>query len=181
MARRFEELRNSNGVLYKLKGKLCSSKEAKVPLVPKTNMVYLHINDVSKAFKDGAYDHKLAKSVSLSIDEAKILRELLSTMDGQVQELAASVPVTAPVQGKIRKMEATTAASDVDYRYGTQQQLPAYPGYQHSSSVPHNQGLRLALGAFRTSPVSSLNVEADEPSLWLRREKLSPVCNQTCC
>ena len=36
-----------------------------------------------------------------------------------------------------------------------------------------NQGLRLALGAFRTSPVSSLNVEADEPSLWLRREKLS--------
>ena len=37
----------------------------------------------------------------------------------------------------------------------------------------HNQGLRLALGAFRTSPVSSLNLEADEPSLWLRREKLS--------
>ena len=37
----------------------------------------------------------------------------------------------------------------------------------------HNQGLRLALGAFRTSPVSSLNVEADEPSLWLGREKLS--------
>ena len=37
----------------------------------------------------------------------------------------------------------------------------------------HNQGLRLALGAFRTSPVSSLNAEADEPSLWLRTEKLS--------
>ena len=37
----------------------------------------------------------------------------------------------------------------------------------------HNQGLRLALGGFRKSPVSSLNVEADEPSLWLRREKLS--------
>ena len=31
----------------------------------------------------------------------------------------------------------------------------------------HNHGLRLALGAFRTSPVSSLT------SLWLRREKLS--------
>ena len=37
----------------------------------------------------------------------------------------------------------------------------------------HNQRLRLALGAFHTSPISSLNVEADEPSLWLRREKLS--------
>ena len=37
----------------------------------------------------------------------------------------------------------------------------------------HHQGLRLALGAFRTSPVTSLYVEADEPSLTLRREKLS--------
>ena len=30
-----------------------------------------------------------------------------------------------------------------------------------------------ALGAFRTSPVASLYVEADEPSLYSRREKLS--------
>ena len=37
----------------------------------------------------------------------------------------------------------------------------------------HNLGLRLALGAFRTSPVASLYVEADEPSLYSRREKLS--------
>ena len=37
----------------------------------------------------------------------------------------------------------------------------------------HYQGLRLALWAFRTSPVASLNVEADEPSLYSRREKLS--------
>ena len=37
----------------------------------------------------------------------------------------------------------------------------------------HNQGLRLALGALRTSPVASLYVEADEPSLYSRREKLS--------
>ena len=37
----------------------------------------------------------------------------------------------------------------------------------------HHQGLRLVLGAFRTSPITSLYVEADEPSLTLRREKLS--------
>ena len=37
----------------------------------------------------------------------------------------------------------------------------------------HNQGLRLALGAFRTSPFASLYVEADEPSLYSGREKLS--------
>ena len=37
----------------------------------------------------------------------------------------------------------------------------------------HHQGLRLALGAFRTSPIESLYVEADKPSLYLCREKLS--------
>ena len=37
----------------------------------------------------------------------------------------------------------------------------------------HNQGLRLAIGAFRTAPVGSLYMEADEPSLYSLREKLS--------
>jgi hypothetical protein len=37
----------------------------------------------------------------------------------------------------------------------------------------HHQGLRLALGAFRTSPVESLYAEAGEPSLHLCRKKLS--------
>ena len=37
----------------------------------------------------------------------------------------------------------------------------------------HNQGLRLCLGAFRTSPVESLYVDAHEPSLDARRAKLS--------
>ena len=37
----------------------------------------------------------------------------------------------------------------------------------------HNQGLRLALSAFITSPVTSLYSEANEPSLILSRKKLS--------
>ena len=37
----------------------------------------------------------------------------------------------------------------------------------------HNQGLRLCLGAFRTSPVESLHVDAHEPCLGARRAKLS--------
>jgi hypothetical protein len=36
----------------------------------------------------------------------------------------------------------------------------------------HHQGLRLSLGAFRTSPVESLYVEANEPSLKNRHIKL---------
>ena len=38
----------------------------------------------------------------------------------------------------------------------------------------HHLGLRLALGAFRTSPIESLNAESNEPSLYVRKEKLSP-------
>jgi hypothetical protein len=37
----------------------------------------------------------------------------------------------------------------------------------------HHQGLRLALGDFRTSPVESLYAEAGVPSLHYRRKKLS--------
>ena len=37
----------------------------------------------------------------------------------------------------------------------------------------YNQGLRLCLGAFRTSPLESLYVEANEESLYERRERLS--------
>ena len=37
----------------------------------------------------------------------------------------------------------------------------------------HHQGIRLALGAFRTFPADNLLVEANEPSLKDRREKLS--------
>ena len=36
----------------------------------------------------------------------------------------------------------------------------------------HHQGLRLALGAFHTSPVESLYAESNEPSLYTRREIL---------
>ena len=37
----------------------------------------------------------------------------------------------------------------------------------------HNQGLRLCLGAFRTTPVESLYVDVHEPCLGARRAKLS--------
>ena len=54
------------------------------------------------------------------------------------------------------------------YYYGS-----ARKSYLQMLDPIHNQGLRLALGAFRTSPVASLYVEADEPPLYIRREKLS--------
>ena len=49
----------------------------------------------------------------------------------------------------------------------------ARPSYIKRLDTVHNQGLRLCLGAFRTSPVHSLYVEANEPPLGMRRTRLS--------
>ncbi|GFO00731.1 RNA-directed DNA polymerase from mobile element jockey [Plakobranchus ocellatus] len=43
----------------------------------------------------------------------------------------------------------------------------------------HHQGLRIALGAFRTTPIKSLYAEAGEPSLEHRPQVCQPVCNNT--
>ena len=45
--------------------------------------------------------------------------------------------------------------------------------YLKEINTIHHQGLRLALGAYSTSPVESLHAEANEPSLKLGQEKLS--------
>ena len=65
----------------------------------------------------------------------------------------------------------TLIRSKLDYGcfvYGS-----AKPSHLGMLDPIHHQGLRLALGAFRTSPVESLYAEADEPPLKLRRKKLA--------
>jgi len=57
--------------------------------------------------------------------------------------------------------------------YGCMIYGSARPSYIKKLNPIQNQGLRLCLGAFRTSPETSLHVEADELPLDLRREKLS--------
>ena len=57
--------------------------------------------------------------------------------------------------------------------YGSIVYGSARKSYLQMLEIVHHQGLRLALGAFRTSPVASLYVEANELALSLRREKLS--------
>ena len=49
----------------------------------------------------------------------------------------------------------------------------ARKSYLQRLDTVHNQGIRLALGALRTSPIPSLYAEANEPSLYIRREKLA--------
>ena len=115
----FEPLRNEDGTVYKLRGKLSKNKTADIAMVPKTKMAYLHLNDYTNAWKDGRFDKNCSKIVSLSMKESSVLRQLMSTMDGQVQALINS---TTSV-GKKRKRENI-------------QQVPAYYTTGQQSSAP---------------------------------------------
>ena len=69
------------------------------------------------------------------------------------------------------KLYRSLVRSKLDYGcvvYGS-----ARPSYLKVLNTIHHQGLRLSLGAFRTSPVESLYVEAGELPLEHRRIKLS--------
>ena len=59
--------------------------------------------------------------------------------------------------------------------YGSVVYGSARKSYLKSLDTIHHQGLRLALGAFRTSPIESLYAESNETSLYIR-EKLSLQC-----
>jgi ribonuclease HI len=57
--------------------------------------------------------------------------------------------------------------------YGSVVYGSARKSYTQMLDPIQNQALRLCLGAFRTSPVESLQIEANEPPLALRRKQLS--------
>ena len=69
------------------------------------------------------------------------------------------------------RLDRSLIRSKLDYGcivYGS-----AHKSYLQMLDPIHNQGLRLCLGAFRTSPVESLYVDAHEPCLGARRAMLS--------
>ena len=71
-------------------------------------------------------------------------------------------------------LHRTIVRSKVDYGsivYGS-----AREAYLKTLDTIHHQGIRLALGAFRTFPSDSLLVEASELSLNDKRERLSLQC-----
>ena len=57
--------------------------------------------------------------------------------------------------------------------YGYMVYGSARKSYLHMLDPIHNRGLRLWLGAFRTSPVEPLYVDAHEPNLGARHTKIS--------
>lgn len=130
-ANRFEEMRNENGVLYKLRGKLSKNKTTDIVIVPKTKMAYMHISDYSNASWDnGSSDKNTSKFVSLNMKEADILRNLMYTMDDQVQLLINA----APPAGKKRKAESNQQIPSYYTGMGQQQQSAILPQYDQQST-----------------------------------------------
>jgi len=71
----------------------------------------------------------------------------------------------------LRTLYRTLIRPQLDYGcivYGS-----ARSSYTKMLDPIQNHALRLCLGAFRTSPVISMHIEANEPPLWLRRQKLA--------
>ena len=69
------------------------------------------------------------------------------------------------------RLYRSVVRSKLDYScvvYGS-----ARASYLQSLDRVQNAALRVCLGAFRTTPVSSLHVEANELPLWLRSQKLA--------
>lgn len=62
--------------------------------------------------------------------------------------------------------------------YGSIVYSSARPSYTKTIDPVHNNGIRLSLGAFRTSPIDSMYSESGEPSLESRRHYL--ICSFLC-
>ena len=110
------------------------------------------------------FDSKLSFLPHIRALRAKCLRAL------DVMKVLASTEWGAD-STVLLQIYRTLIRSKLDYGsivYGS-----ARMSYLRQLNTVHHQGLRLALGAFRTSPVQSLYVEGKEPSLQNRRLKLS--------
>ena len=71
----------------------------------------------------------------------------------------------------IMKLYRAVVRSKLDY--GSAVYGSARPSYLKKLEPIQNQALRLALGAFHTSPIPSLNALCSEPPLHIRRTKLA--------
>ena len=110
------------------------------------------------------FDRKLSFIPHMKALKAKCLKALDIIKVVSNQEWGADKSV-------LLRLYRSLIRSKLDYGcivYGS-----ARPSYLKMLNTIHHQGLRLALGAFRTSPVESLYVEAGELPLEQRRIKLS--------
>ena len=144
----------------------------------------IHFHNRRQTFSDP--EIRLGKSIIPAVTEAKFLglvwdqklnfRAHIQYLKDSCQKALNILRVVAHTDwGADRKtllhLYRALVRSKLDYGcvvYGS-----ARPSYLKTLDPIHHQGLRLCLGAFRTTPVYSLYAEADEPSLSHRRLRLT--------
>ena len=128
------------------------AKTQRIPVVEKTKFLGIMV-DRKLCFKD----------------HMKYLRTKCSKALNLLRVVAH--PTWGGDQDTLLKLYRSLVLSQLDYGlciYGA-----ACPSYFKMAEAIQNQGLRICLGAFRTTRIESLQVEAGELPLSLRRDKLS--------
>ena len=165
--RKIEEWCTENGFKFSLANTVCVHFHNKRSILPEPNLILngRNITVVKETkFLGVLFDQKLSFIPHLKALKTKCLKALDIMRAVANQEWGADKSV-------LLKLYRSLIRSKLDYGcivYGS-----ARPSYIKMINTVHHQGLRLALGAFRTSPVESLYVEAGELPLDHRRIKLS--------
>ena len=165
--RKIEEWCTENGFKFSPAKTGCVHFHYKRGMLPEPNLILngkkIRVVRETK-FLGVVFDQKLSFIPHLKALKCRCLKALDIIKVVSNQEWAADKSV-------LLRLYRSLVRSKLDYGcivYGS-----ARPSYIKMLDTIHHQGLRLALGAFRTSPVESLYVEAGELPLKHRRIKLS--------
>ena len=165
--RKIEEWCTENGFKFSPSKTVCVHFHNKRGMLPEPNLILngkkIRVVRETK-FLGVVFDQKLSFIPHLKALKCRCLKALDIIKVVSNQEWGADKSV-------LLRLYRSLVRSKLDYGcivYGS-----ARPSYIKMLDTIHHQGLRLALGAFRTSPVESLYVEAGEVPLKHRRIKLS--------
>ena len=164
---KIEDWCNENGFKFSPTKTVCIHFHRKKGILPEPELLLngKKINVVKETrFLGVIFDQKLSFIPHLKALKTKCLKAL------DIMKVAANQDWGAD-KSVLLNLYRSLIRSKLDYGcivYGS-----ARPSYLKMLNTVHHQGLRLALGAFRTSPVESLYVEASELPLEQRRIKLS--------
>ena len=131
------------------------------------------INSITQCLKPGV-------DCSLYVDDFQVCygSSNMSIIERQLQLCLNKLQQWATDNG-FQFSKTKTVGMHICQKRGLHLDGSARKSYLQMLDPIHNQGLRLCLGAFRTSPVESLYVDAHEPCLGARTCKaISAVCFQ---
>ena len=84
-----EVFKNRDGSLKKVRSRFSRSRE--VTLTRWNDVIYLHLNDISKCFASGKFDKTKSKNISMKWEEIEVLRDTFKALVPHVQQMRAEM------------------------------------------------------------------------------------------